>query len=105
MFFSEKTFKPIATCTPFIMVAAPKSLETLKKLGYETFHDIIDESYDNILDRSQRFKKICSILLGLNKLTSQQLYSMYCKVEDILQHNQNLWYNSHGKHKEEILHL
>ena len=98
MFFSEKTFKPIATCSPFIMLAAPKSLYNLKKLGYETFHDIIDESYDNVLDRSKRFKKICNILLGLNKLTPQQLYSMFCKVEDILEHNQNLWYNSHEKH-------
>lgn len=95
MFFSEKTFKPIATCSPFIMVAAPKSLENLKKLGYETFHDIIDESYDNILDRPKRFSKICDILVRLNRLTPQQLYNMYCKVGDILQHNQYVWFKSH----------
>lgn len=96
MFFSEKTFKPIVTCSPFIMVAAPKSITNLKELGYETFSDIIDESYDNIQDRPTRFKKICEILLELQKLTPRQLYSMFCKVQDILEHNQNLYFNTNG---------
>ncbi len=91
MFFSEKIFKPISVCSPFIMVAAPRSLENLKKLGYETFYDIIDESYDQMLDRPKRFKKICELLLDLNKLSSAQLFAMYCKVGEILKHNQNLW--------------
>ena len=43
---TEKTFKPIISLHPFILVSIPGSLAALKELGYKTFHPWINESYD-----------------------------------------------------------
>lgn len=46
-FVNEKIYKPIINKHPFIVQGSPGQLETVKKLGYMTFSDIIDESYNN----------------------------------------------------------
>lgn len=45
-FFTEKTQKPIMTQTPFLVVSTAGYLTWLKSNGYQTFHSLIDESYD-----------------------------------------------------------
>lgn len=47
---TEKTWKPIAFGTPFIVSATPGHLSTLRKFGFQTFDNIIDESYDTLPD-------------------------------------------------------
>lgn len=61
VFLSEKVFKPIACQHPFVILGNKGSLKELKKLGYKTFHDLIDESYDN-LDSNDRFHAIANII-------------------------------------------
>jgi hypothetical protein len=39
LFVTEKTFKPIAHCHPFILQGSPKILEYLKENNYETYDD------------------------------------------------------------------
>ena len=46
IFLSEKTYKPIYMCQPFIIFGNPNSLKKLKELGYKTFDKWWDESYD-----------------------------------------------------------
>jgi hypothetical protein len=48
IFLSEKTFKTIACQSPFMILGNKNSLKELHKMGYKTFHDIIDESYDEL---------------------------------------------------------
>ena len=48
LFISEKTFKAIANNHPFMILGNRNSLKALHKMGYKTFHDLIDESYDNL---------------------------------------------------------
>jgi hypothetical protein len=64
VFLSEKVFKPIACQHPFVVLGNKGSLKELKKLGYKTFHDLIDESYDN-LDSNDRFHAISVIINSL----------------------------------------
>jgi hypothetical protein len=64
VFLSEKVFKPIACQHPFVVLGNKGSLKELKKLGYKTFHDLIDESYDN-LDSNERFHAISVIINSL----------------------------------------
>jgi hypothetical protein len=52
---TEKTFKPIVFKQPFIMIGAKGSLQHLKDLGFKTFNDFWDESYD-MQDDSQRME-------------------------------------------------
>ena len=61
VFLSEKVYKPIACQHPFVILGNKHSLRELHKLGYKTFHDLIDESYDE-LDSIDRIDAIIDII-------------------------------------------
>jgi len=54
---SEKTFKPVVAGQLFILIAAPGAIQFLRDIGIDTFDDIIDHSYDLILDTRTRIDK------------------------------------------------
>lgn len=54
IFHTEKTFKPVAMQHPFLLLACPGSLNAIKKMGFETFGEFWDESYDLIEDFDHR---------------------------------------------------
>lgn len=62
LFVTEKTYKPIYCGHPFLIVGQAGTLSHLKSLGFETFDNIFDETYDTIKDRHLRFKAICEQL-------------------------------------------
>jgi len=43
---SEKTYKPIAFYHPFVILGPKGILQSLQNLGFETFENLFDESYD-----------------------------------------------------------
>jgi len=57
-FLTEKTFKAFYFELPFIIVGLPNSYEVLKELGFETFPEFFDESFDTETDHRQRMKMI-----------------------------------------------
>ena len=90
---TEKTFKAILSKNVFLLLGNPHSLSWLKSLGFKTFSDIIDESYDEEKIFYQRFlmlfdevKKLCS--LDVTAL-SKKLYSL----NEIVEHNYNHFLN------------
>jgi len=87
VFLSEKVFKPILGCQPFIILGNPGSIQELKNIGFKTFEDFWDESYDSELDFSKRLEKIITILKGLAEKTDQELLEMTKQMLSILQHN------------------
>lgn len=58
VFLTEKTFKPIICKQPFILFAMPMALEWLRSLGYSTFPEIFDESYDQEICPDLRMQKL-----------------------------------------------
>lgn len=88
VFISEKTFKPIASLQPFIIVGSKDSLKYLRKMGYKTFHPYIDESYDDLPDE-QRFKAVAEALKKIQNIEDKA--SWYNSMRDILEHNQRLF--------------
>ena len=56
LFISEKTWKPVAACRPFVIFGNCGTLRKLRKLGYKTFGKWWDESYDEIKDPNERLK-------------------------------------------------
>ena len=54
VFLTEKTARPLLWGMPFFLNAGQGSLAALRELGFETFGDIWDESYDDIVDPDQR---------------------------------------------------
>jgi len=91
MFFSEKTFKPIVTLQPFIMVNYAHSLENLRRLGYKTFHPYIDETYDLIEEGDARLNAIFNEITRLSCLSDEELKQMMVNLLPILIHNEQVY--------------
>lgn len=53
--YTEKTLRAIASGHPFLVLGNPRTLDGLKKDGFRTFEGILNESYDEIKDREERF--------------------------------------------------
>lgn len=86
-FLSEKVFKAIAMRHPFVLITAPNSLQYLKKLGYKTFSDIIDESYDLELNDARRIILIIDEIERLSKLSGVELKRFLRIAREICEHN------------------
>jgi hypothetical protein len=74
---TEKTLRPIACGKPFMLAAAPGSLQYLKNYGFQTFGSLIDESYDQITHAPTRLRAIMQEMkriAGLDLNTRHQLY-------------------------------
>ena len=83
-FLSEKTTKPLFAQRLFVIFSNAYFLRGLQDLGFATFGDIIDESYDECLVDSQRFSKA---LEQLRYLSQQDPVKVYQKILPRLQHN------------------
>ena len=59
----------------------------LKKLGFETFNSILDESYDTIINPTDRMKTACESLKTFIDRPLQECLKDLKKIEKILEHN------------------
>jgi hypothetical protein len=94
VFYSEKTYKPIYACQPFIFIAGPFHLKKLKEVGYKTFDRWWDESYDNKPDFTKRLGKIVSILEEISKWDMDKCNIVLDEMEEILIHNYKTMVNN-----------
>ena len=102
-FFTEKIFKPMAYAHPFMIFCSANSLQLLKSLGFETFGDILDESYDTIENPQMRLETIFREMLRISNLDNKELQNMYSKVVPTLKHNYNVFWNElPNKYKKDI---
>jgi hypothetical protein len=95
VFFTEKIVKPIIGRRLFILLGNRFALEKLREIGFKTFDGIIDESYDEIEDISERHK---AALAQLKWLCEQPQSVILEKCREIVDHNFNLmmgrdWHN------------
>lgn len=86
---SEKTLLPIKCKKPFVLVGQPGSLDYAKKLGFKTFSDFWDESYDQETNHEQRFIKVLKVIDYIDSFSIEQLEEMYAQMTPILEHNYN----------------
>ncbi|CAB4129172.1 hypothetical protein UFOVP112_270 [uncultured Caudovirales phage] len=85
-FYSEKTAKPIIARRLFIAFTGYKFLEKLRKVGFQTFGNIIDESYDLIENDEERYAAAFEQAKRLCNLDQGYVYNM---VQPALEHNYN----------------
>lgn len=85
-FISEKTFRALAFPRPFVVIGQRHVLHNLRKMGFRTFSDIIDESYDD-MDDSNRMEAIQKVVLDLASKTKEEIYEMWEKCIEIYEHN------------------
>ncbi len=80
---TEKTYRAIANCHPFIIASTPDFLGCMKRKGYKTFGHIIDETYDTIENHQERLDMVIHSLKGaLNK--------SYIDFEEIVKYNKEV---------------
>lgn len=111
IFFSEKIFKPIVYFQPFVLVSQTHSLKTFRSLGYKTFGNWIDESYDDIVNNEERLIAVYKIIKNFVNKSDKELDNIINEMKPILDYNfknliirsNNLDYNF-KKRLSEILH-
>jgi hypothetical protein len=91
-YLSEKIWKPIGHCQPFILAGPSKSLEHIReRFGYKTFHPYIDESYDLVEHDIERLNLIQIEIDKFSKKSKEEKNEFLSNVKDICVYNQNLF--------------
>lgn len=88
IFHTEKTSRPLLAGMPFMILGAPGYLAYLRSIGFKTFNQYWDESYDLEPDLD---KRIDMILNNLKMLTANpgMMLDIYKKARDITEHNRD----------------
>jgi hypothetical protein len=94
---SEKTFNAIVALHPFVIIGSVGSLKEIQRLGFKTFSDYFDESYDGYpngvrLDRA----------LGLPEIHK---FRPDDSIKEICKYNREYFFNGFGKKLESDFHL
>jgi hypothetical protein len=85
---TEKTFKPMAHYHPFLIIGTPGHLAHIQGLGFVTFDNMFDESYDTELNLLKR----CQIIINnVNNIDITQPYDAETTAR--LEHNRNRFYD------------
>lgn len=82
--FSEKVAKPILAKRLFVVFAGQGYLNSLRYLGFKTFGEVIDESYDNELDDNRRWSMAFE---QIKYLCNQDQNKILPKIRHIVDHN------------------
>lgn len=89
MTLTEKSFKPIKEKHPFIIVGVPGVMNEMRKLGFKTFGDFWDESYDTIECPQQRMIAISEVCHQIGQWSPEKIRNFRRSVKPILEHNWN----------------
>ena len=87
LFLTEKTYRCFALLHPFILMARPYSLKSLRDQGFKTFAPFIDESYDSIVDDHKRFEAIWKEITRLTNFTPSDWQVWQEGIKDIVEFN------------------
>jgi hypothetical protein len=92
---TEKTWKAIYLGIPFVICASLNHLEGLKRMGFQTFHSLIDESYDRREDYYDKIPQIIDSAVELSKIWDSEA------VKSITNFNKTLYFNQ--EHRKYIV--
>jgi len=93
LFLSEKVFKPVSRRHPFLVLARPHTIKKFVELGYRSFSEIIDESYDSEFDDRKRMKMVLEETKRLCNLSADELSHFLTVANGITLHNYMLLRN------------
>lgn len=93
LYITEKTFKVINHYHPFILFGSPGTLERLRCMGYQTFPELFDESYDKELDTKTRMGMIIEQIQKFSSLSQEEKAKKLIKIKPKLIHNKKNLYD------------
>lgn len=92
-FITEKTFKALINRRPFVILGPCGTLKILHHFGFKTFDSIFDESYDTIINPSDRLVAVANIVNQFTNKSIDELKEICYAIEDILDYNYNHYVN------------
>jgi len=93
VFLTEKTYRAINYCRPFVVNGDTGSLGYLQELGFKTFNEFWDESYDTETSDHARIVKIIGIIKNICAMTNDELLALYHAIRPVLEYNYNVLKN------------
>jgi hypothetical protein len=93
-FYTEKTAKPMMARRLFVMFSGYKFLQNLQNLGFQTFDNIIDESYDLIYNNNDRW---AAAFEQVQRLCKMDQFEVFAKIAPAVEHNYSLLMNTDWK--------
>jgi len=93
-YISEKTIKPIVNKRPFVILGPVHSLKCLQSLGFRTFDNFWDESYDDIASPENRLIAVFDIINDICQKSLSDLQSLCKDMENTLNYNFEFYKNS-----------
>ncbi len=104
LFYSEKTFRPISQLQPFVIYGQQHCNRYLKNIGYYTYEDWFDYSFDSEPDDVKRYKmlleSIKELCSRLDSMSSEERIAWKFKNQEILISNYDtLFQKSYSKKK------
>ena len=87
---SEKTYKAI-NCQPFIHLGSYGVLKYMRSMGYQTFPELFDESYDDIINHTDRLLAVVDSVEKACKIDDKEFHDIYCReIIPKVYHNREL---------------
>ena len=86
-FFTEKTAKPMMARRLFVMFSGQNFLHNLRSLGFRTFDNVIDESYDRICNDQERWS---AAFQQVQRLCSMDQTWVFDQITHTVEHNYQL---------------
>ena len=83
---SEKTIRTIVAQKPMVAYAPKNFLRQMQLLGFKTFNNLWDESYDQ-LEGPERYQKIINIVKQVAGMPANQQLELYQKSRQICSYN------------------
>ena len=90
VFITEKIWKPIIAEQLFVVHGNFGYLKKLKEMGFKTFHNFFDESYDEEQNKKLRIDKIVNTL---NNIKSTDRIKLYEQTAEIRKHNRDFFWS------------
>jgi hypothetical protein len=81
---TEKTVRPLLVGMPFLAVSCTHYLKYLRSIGFETYNDYFDESYDN---EPNLHKRINLLSQSLKDILTTGIYNLFEDTKKIREHN------------------
>ena len=89
---TEKTYKAISF-HPFIIIGGRGILKYIRSLGFKTFPEMFDESYDDIEDNYERIDFIYKEVKKLCDMDDEELHKIYVSIIPKIRHNCKILHN------------
>lgn len=86
---TEKTTRAMLMKKPFIIMGSKCFLLHLRQMGFKTFYEFWDETYDGHRPETQ-YLQILKVIDTIANKSKEELFEMYNQMQSILEHNYNL---------------